>query len=171
MPMSRTKQSVQRELKQLYINLNRLQEKITAEGGEIGASLRWLNQRDETQTSIAELEELLHTGELPDETTPGGETTGLGKLVNVPELPPHFLPRPDDLTSVKAALLGGEQPVAITAPTRKVGVQGMGGVGKSVLAAALARDAEVRRAFPDGVFWLTLGQEPALTTRQAQLAE
>src|SRR4051794_1974153 len=36
----------------------------------------------------------------------------------------------------------------------------MGGVGKTVIAATFARDQDVRRAFPDGVFWLTLGQEP-----------
>jgi len=40
-----------------------------------------------------------------------------------------------------------------------VGVQGMGGLGKSVLAITLARDEEVQAAFPDGIFWLTFGQE------------
>ncbi|MCL4301570.1 MAG: hypothetical protein KJ077_38070 [Anaerolineae bacterium] len=101
----------------------------------------------------------------------GPTGVGHGKLHNVPELPPHFLPRPADLAEVKAALLGADQPIAITGATRKVGLQGMGGIGKSVLAAALARDDEVRQAFPDGIFWLTLGQEPSLTTRQSQLAE
>jgi hypothetical protein len=33
-----------------------------------------------------------------------------------------------------------------------VGVQGIGGNRKSVLAAALARDREVRQAFPDGIY-------------------
>jgi hypothetical protein len=47
----------------------------------------------------------------------------------------------------------------------------MGGIGKSVLAAALARDDGVRRAFPDGVLWVTLGQTPNVVIRQAQLAE
>jgi hypothetical protein len=32
----------------------------------------------------------------------------------------------------------------------------MGGIGKSVLAAALVRDDAVRDAFPDGVMWVTL---------------
>lgn len=40
-----------------------------------------------------------------------------------------------------------------------------------MLAAALARDPEVRRAFPDGVLWLTIGQGPNLTRRQSDLAE
>jgi WD40 repeat protein/transcriptional regulator with XRE-family HTH domain len=94
-----------------------------------------------------------------------------GRLTNVPELPPHFLPRPEELRDLKDALLGGDsQRVAITGQGR-VGVQGMGGIGKSVLAAAVARDDQVRAAFRDGVHWLTLGQAPELTVRQAQLAE
>jgi hypothetical protein len=36
----------------------------------------------------------------------------------------------------------------------------MAGVGKTVLTAALARDGEVVRAFPGGIFWATLGQTP-----------
>jgi len=36
----------------------------------------------------------------------------------------------------------------------------MGGVGKSVTAAAFARATETRRAFTDGVIWITIGQNP-----------
>ena len=39
-------------------------------------------------------------------------------------------------------------------------MRGEGGVGKSVLAAAVARLDDVRREFPDGVYWLTVGQDP-----------
>jgi hypothetical protein len=96
----------------------------------------------------------------------------LPKLSNVPPLPPHYLPRDDELAALKVTILGGvADPVAVTGRTQAAGVQGMGGIGKSVLAAALARDEEVRRAFPDGVFWVTVGREPALTLRQSQLAE
>ena len=44
-----------------------------------------------------------------------------------------------------------------------------GRLGKSVLAAATVRDDEVRVAFPDGIFWVGLGQTPDLLTRQADL--
>ena len=50
-----------------------------------------------------------------------------------------------------------------------MGVQGMGGIGKTVLAAALAHDSEVRQAFPDGIYWLTVGQKPNLLDLQNQL--
>jgi hypothetical protein len=59
--------------------------------------------------------------------------------------------------------------VAITGQGQAVGIQGMGGIGKTVLAAALAHDSEVREAFPDGVYWLTIGQKPNLLLLQSQL--
>ena len=47
----------------------------------------------------------------------------------------------------------------------------MGGVGKTVLATALARDPEIRRCFPGGVYWLSFGQAPEPTLiLQARLA-
>ncbi|MFN6568517.1 NB-ARC domain-containing protein [Dendronalium sp. ChiSLP03b] len=61
--------------------------------------------------------------------------------------------------------------VAITGTSRSVGVQGMGGIGKTVMATALAWDEEVRQAFPDGVLWLTLGQTPQVLIEQAKLAK
>jgi WD40 repeat protein len=95
----------------------------------------------------------------------------LGRLVNVPNLPPHFLSRPGEFQALKDAVLTGlSNPVALTG-AGKIGVQGMGGIGKTVLAAALARDPEVRHAFPDGVIWITLGQTPNVIARQSQVAE
>jgi hypothetical protein len=46
----------------------------------------------------------------------------------------------------------------------------MGGIGKRVLACGLARRPEVRRAFPDGIFCITLGQKPQLAEQQRWLA-
>ena len=39
-----------------------------------------------------------------------------------------------------------------------------------MLAAAIARDEDVRQAFPDGVFWVSLGQEPNVLSLQTELA-
>ena len=84
------------------------------------------------------------------------------KIINVPELPPHFLPRPDDLDKIKDLILAkADEPVVVTGAS-KVGLHGMGGIGKSVMAAAVARDEETQRAFPDGILWLTLGINPKL---------
>jgi tetratricopeptide (TPR) repeat protein len=62
------------------------------------------------------------------------------------------------------------QSIGVTGTALSVGMHGMGGIGKSVLATMLARDKEVQATFPDGVFWITLGQEPTLTLRQLDFA-
>jgi len=85
----------------------------------------------------------------------------LGALHNVPALPPHFLPRPQEISALKDSVLADvNHPIVITWGGQTTTLQGMGGVGKSVLAAALARTCEVRRAFIDGVVWLNFGQRP-----------
>ena len=95
----------------------------------------------------------------------------VGRLWQVPELPPHFLPRLE-LQSLKVQVLSSAlQPIAMTGDSQRIGVQGMGGIGKSVLAAALAREPEVQQAFPDGIFWVTVGIEPLLVAQQENLAE
>jgi DNA-binding SARP family transcriptional activator len=66
-----------------------------------------------------------------------------------PALPPHYVPREETL----AALLERLQPGACLA------LVGMGGVGKSTLAAALARAARYR--FPGGVLWASAELSPA----------
>ncbi|HUU69920.1 MAG TPA: NB-ARC domain-containing protein, partial [Planctomycetota bacterium] len=95
----------------------------------------------------------------------------LGPLSSVPELPANFVPRPEYLDPLKQKLIGGDGGKVGVVGSGKVGVQGMGGIGKTVLAAAAARDEAIRRAFPDGVVWLTFGTEPDLLARQTQLAE
>ncbi|MEA3209825.1 MAG: hypothetical protein QOE70_2882 [Chthoniobacter sp.] len=93
----------------------------------------------------------------------------LGRLLGVPELPPQFQARVQDLTAVRGALLrDSREPVVLTSAGRRAGMQGMGGIGKSVLAAAVVRDFEVRRSFPDGVIWVALGQRPNLALRLAE---
>ena len=96
----------------------------------------------------------------------------LGKLSQVPEQPLNCLPRSDQLNKIKSLLLDNEnQRVALTGISHRVGLQGMGGIGKSVLAAILAHDEDIRSVFPDGILWVTLGQQPALTLRQLDLAK
>jgi len=95
----------------------------------------------------------------------------VGKLVAVPELPACFLAQPDRIKSLRDLLLIDlQKPVVVSGVAARVGLQGMGGIGKSVLASALAHRPEVRRAFPDGIFWITLGQKPQLAELQRWLA-
>ena len=85
----------------------------------------------------------------------------------LPELPPNHVVRPELLGRLRATLLDGTG----GGPWR-VGVWGMGGSGKSVLAAALVQDPAVRRRFPDGLAWVRLEPptgDPA--ARQGMLAQ
>ena len=83
----------------------------------------------------------------------------LGGLFAVPSLPANFLGRPELMRRVRDALLIDlQKPHVITSADARVGMQGMGGIGKSVLAAALARNREIRHSYPDGILWVSCGQ-------------
>ena len=85
----------------------------------------------------------------------------LGKLLEVPALPPHFVSRTGQLEAVRDALLADiVAPVVVDSLSARVGIHGMGGIGKSVIASALAHDRRLRQGFPDGIAWLTVGMAP-----------
>ncbi|MEQ8999137.1 MAG: NB-ARC domain-containing protein [Coleofasciculus sp. B1-GNL1-01] len=78
----------------------------------------------------------------------------------IPPLPPYFVERPETSQKLKQYLLSEK--------TARIGtlvvyaIYGLGGIGKSTLAAALTYDPEIQDYFPDGVLWVTLGQQPDL---------
>lgn len=75
-----------------------------------------------------------------------------------PALPSHHIARPEFSGNLKTRLLTG----GTTAPGASTvsAVCGIGGIGKTTLAASLAQDPEVQARFPDGVLWVTLSQHP-----------
>ncbi len=85
---------------------------------------------------------------------------GLGhiQIFQAPPLPAHFVERPEYSDDLKTRLLNGSssdsRTLVITA------IHGLGSVGKSTLAAALAHNAEIQSRFCDGILWATLGQQP-----------
>ena len=85
-------------------------------------------------------------------------------------LRPDFVPRPREYDQLIVKLLHEDRqsPTAITAALR-----GAGGYGKTILARALCHDERVRKAFSDGILWVTLGERPnvlaGLTTLYAAL--
>ena len=94
----------------------------------------------------------------------------------VPMLPESTVARPDVIGALKASVLKigaeGANTATVTAPVMKPGAKmqasgmqnttaaaGMGGVGKTMMAAALVRDEEVLAAF-EKICWVSVGQEP-----------
>nr|NCR25542.1 trypsin-like serine protease [Microcystis aeruginosa LE13-04] len=75
-----------------------------------------------------------------------------------PPKPSYFVERPEVSIKVKELLLS--EATAKTGTLVISAIYGLGGIGKSTLAAALAQDQAVQAYFPDGIFWATLGQQP-----------
>ncbi len=77
---------------------------------------------------------------------------------SVPALPPRFQMRSEVLQSLTATLLADvHRPTVIRSSGQTAVLQGMGGAGKSVVAAAFARTIDTRRAFSDGIVWVPMG--------------
>jgi hypothetical protein len=75
-----------------------------------------------------------------------------------PEQPPHFRPRPDVFSDIFDAVLGETTKPEVHTHERRVTVlTGMGGIGKTVLAAPLVEAMRSRptKLFEDGIFWLS----------------
>jgi hypothetical protein len=71
---------------------------------------------------------------------------------SVPKLPSNHLIREKTLAALRDLVLEKGAGKAIA-------VHGTAGSGKTVLVSALCGDAAVRRAFPDGIGWITIGRE------------
>jgi hypothetical protein len=84
----------------------------------------------------------------------------LGRAIGVPAPPPHYRPRPGQFARIAERLmLDRPEHLAVPPERRAFLVHGMGGVGKSVLAAAVARSTATRRVFSDGVIWVPVGPD------------
>lgn len=95
------------------------------------------------------------------ESLPPPRLDTLSPAINqAPPLPLHFVPRPEIMEQAKHRLLSGINP----SPGRLnvSALLGLGGIGKSTIAAALAYDPDVRHRFEDGILWATVGQQPDL---------
>jgi transcriptional regulator with XRE-family HTH domain len=91
----------------------------------------------------------------------------LFKPGSAPPLPSLIIGREDALRELKARLgisAGSQSSATVQVLTA---VRGWPGVGKTTLAAALAHDPEIAAAFPDGVLWASLGQNPDLLSELA----
>jgi hypothetical protein len=113
--------------------------------------------RDET-AALADLAARLH------------QDAPIGDPVGVRGLPDGYIVREGPFQAARDAVCADAiNPTVISAPPSAVAVYGLGGIGKSTLATALAWDCQVRRHFRDGVLWIDAGQEPRIPDMQARI--
>lgn len=87
----------------------------------------------------------------------------VGRLRSLPSLPPHFQPHVSIIERLEDDLLADAvAPRTVEEEARIAALVGLGGAGKSTLAAAFGRDVLTRRAFQDDIVWLKVGQKPDL---------
>ena len=88
------------------------------------------------------------------------KSTGrLGVPFQAPLLPTYYVDRPEYSQELKKRLLTKSSDVRTLVVTA---IHGLGAIGKSTLATALAHDQDVQNHFCDGILWVTLGQKPNL---------
>jgi hypothetical protein len=87
--------------------------------------------------------------------------TTISRTLKEDHIPRHYVERQKPFEAVKAMLLSESAPNTLVVSA----IHGLGGIGKSVLAAAIACDPVIKKRFPDGVYWIgALGHEPDLVS-------
>ena len=129
-------------------------DEITGEGGG-GEKLKALRR----ELGIEKSANFFHTpDELATLVLAAIMRTGLsGRPYNIPSSSPGFVERPA-LTAAIFESLTGEGGLQHTHTV----IQGIGGIGKTVVALAACHLPEITRRFSDGMFWTVLGEKPDL---------
>ena len=103
---------------------------------------------------------------LPLLAQPAAARAGGGPVVfGLPPLPAGYVARPEALDALRKALLGSRPAVGVVAATA---LHGIGGLGKTTLARAAWEDPAIQAAFPDGVLWATVGEQPDVARIQRE---
>src|SRR5690349_5908895 len=117
------------------------------------------NRTVDTFTTPEDLETrvLYALGELHDRPSANDNQRSQEPVFTVPPLSSQdYIPRPELMAPLLDALQAAEisATVGVTAA-----LHGAGGFGKTTLALAACHDESVRRKFPDGILWVTIGEQ------------
>jgi hypothetical protein len=122
---------------------------------QICRRLMELLPEEEQSVETAEPGSVPQTEAAPEKLVPG---LTIGSLDGVPALPPGYFARGQFTELIRSLSEPGSGAVGLAGASTSVGFYGQGGIGKTVLATAVARNERIRRHFPDGVFWVTVGE-------------
>ena len=87
--------------------------------------------------------------------------TNIGVPFQAPPLPGYYVERPEVSDALKTELLQSQSDRNRSESALMISaIHGLGAIGKSTLATALAYDADIKAHFSDGILWVTLGQNP-----------
>ena len=144
-----------------YVNVSRWERGITRPGPYFQLKLSHFFGKTEEELDLA------LTGETPATSTNTSTSNAAAPVLNVTAsihdasipLPPpvHLVGREAELAELRRRLRASDS-VAMTA------LHGLPGVGKTTLAITLARDAEMRAHFRDGILWAALGPIPDVSS-------
>jgi WD40 repeat protein len=81
--------------------------------------------------------------------------------VTAPPLPLNFVARPEEQHDLRQVVMANTDAIGVALTA----LEGMGGIGKTIMAQSLCHDEAIQQAFPDGVLWVTAGQEPVHNLR------
>lgn len=154
-----------------------LKETLTEQSAQLGAvsgaekekikqSIKEVEQElKETQQQLAQLKIKAGLIEPDQKITPGA-------LYHVPPLPTFLDILPPQLSEMKARLVIKPSPSEVAnAQKNPLVLHAPSGMGKSLVAAAIAQDDLIRRNFVSGIFWVNLGPEPDIAGLQAELMQ
>ena len=116
-----------------------------------------LNREADFQTLLCELRGEL-SGVPPLSVPEPARVTPPRHLHGVPRAPDLFVGRSQAMEKAKEILRLRDLDWKVE-PRALAAIHGPPGMGKTALVSALARDPEIRVEFPDGVFWLPVGQQ------------
>lgn len=100
----------------------------------------------------------VQVGEVSGDVYVGARPTSFTAPFQAPPLSAHFIPRPEISDALVEQLVN--TPPDTTGVLVISAIHGLGGIGKTTLAQAVAHDERTRDFFPGGVLWTTLGQQP-----------
>ncbi|MCB0210311.1 MAG: TIR domain-containing protein [Anaerolineae bacterium] len=80
----------------------------------------------------------------------------------VEDLPPHYVARPVEFEQALGHIFDRERDEGLPSTVALVGASGY---GKTMLAAALCHDENIRQVFDNGILWVTLGETPGDLSR------